>query len=365
MKEDALAETLPEAGLAGGGSGTTAPMKDAKALLLGKVLKGQYRIDQELGQGAMGIVFRGTQLQLGKPVAIKMLRPDGFHGQSALDRFQREATLVSKLVHPSIAQVLDFGVEDGTPFLVMEFVDGKELTDVLELEGPMPPIRAIAILRQLASALEEAHKQGVVHRDIKPHNLRLMRYSPGGQIFLKVLDFGIAKQLSESNEGEKLTATGAVMGTPAYMSPEQAGGHKLDARADQYATGIVLYELLTGTVPFTGQTMTGVIVSHLTKPPPGLPASVPEPLRRITMRLLSKDPKDRFADAAALDRALAEAEESCRSAAPLSRGKVKPLEVGGVRGPNAELRRTLLLGGGTIFFAGAHSQLHIVGKALF
>lgn len=361
MKEDALAETLPEPGLAGGGAGPTTSAQK----LLGKVLKDQYRIDKELGQGAMGIVFRGTQLQLGKPVAIKLLRPDGFHGQSALDRFQREATLVSKLNHPSIAQVLDFGVDDGTPFLVMEFVDGKELTEVLELEGPMPPSRAIAIMRQLASALEEAHKQGVVHRDIKPHNLRLMRYAPGGQLFLKVLDFGIAKQLGDSTDGEKLTATGAVMGTPAYMSPEQAGGHKLDARADQYAAGIVLYELLTGTVPFTGQTMTGVIVSHLTKPPPGLPPSIPEPLRRITMRLLAKDPKDRFPDAAALDRALAEAEESCRGAAPLSRGKVKPLEVGGVRGPRDELRRTLLLGGGTLALAGAAlATVLIVGPRL-
>ena len=134
--------------------------------MIGKLLKGQYRVDGMLGQGAMGVVFRGTQLALAKPVAIKMMRPDGFHDQEALDRFQREATLVSKLVHPSIAQVLDFGIEDSTPFLVMEFVDGKELTEVLEKEGPMAPARAIAVVRQLASALAAAHHSGIVHRAI-------------------------------------------------------------------------------------------------------------------------------------------------------------------------------------------------------
>jgi serine/threonine-protein kinase len=139
---------------------------------LGKTLKGKYRIDRVLGQGAMGVVFGGTQLGLDKPVAVKMMRPDSFHSVDSLDRFRREATVVSKLNHPGIAQVLDFGIEAETPFLVMEFVDGKELTDVMATEGPMPPARAVAVIRQLASALEEAHKNGVVHRDIKPHKVR-------------------------------------------------------------------------------------------------------------------------------------------------------------------------------------------------
>ena len=329
MQPDAFAETLAE--------GRTATESKAKLAagsgksLVGRVLNGQYRVESQLGQGAMGVVFRGTQLALGKPVAIKMLRPDGFHGEDALDRFSREATLVSKLVHPSIAQVLDFGVEDGMPFLVMEFVEGEELTAVLKLEGPMPPRRAIAIIRQLASALEEAHKHGVVHRDIKPHNLRLMRYTPGGQIFLKVLDFGIAKQLNDGPEHGKLTATGAVMGTPAYMAPEQAGGQQIDARADQYAIGIVLYELLTGSVPFTGETITGVLVSHLTQPPPPLPRDIPEPLRKVVMRLLEKNPHDRFSDVTALDQALAGCEAVCRDVPPLSAGEVQPFVAGSGR----------------------------------
>ena len=302
---------------------------DPARQLIGKVLKGQYLIKSVLGQGAMGLVFRGTQQGLDKSVAIKVMHLDGMHTKEWRDRFEREATVVSKILHPSITQVLDFGIEGNMPFLVMEFVDGEELTDVMAREGPMPPARAVAIVRQLASALEEAHRHGIVHRDIKPQNLRLMRYTPGGQIFLKVLDFGIAKQMGEAAGKGHLTATGAVMGTPMYMAPEQAGGHKVDVRADQYAVGIVLYELLTGTVPFTGETLTGVLVSHLTKPPPPLPRQVPEPLQKLVMRLLAKTPGERFADMGELDRALAACEPACRDVQPLQLGRVQAHVAGG------------------------------------
>lgn len=302
---------------------------DPARQLIGKVLKGQYLVKSVLGQGAMGLVFRGTQQGLDKSVAIKVMHLDGMHTKEWRDRFEREATVVSKILHPSITQVLDFGIEGNMPFLVMEFIDGEELTDVLAREGPMPPARAVAIVRQLASALEEAHRHGIVHRDIKPQNLRLMRYTPGGQIFLKVLDFGIAKQMGEAAGKGHLTATGAVMGTPMYMAPEQAGGHKVDVRADQYAVGIVLYELLTGTVPFTGETLTGVLVSHLTKPPPPLPRQVPEPLQKLVMRLLAKTPGERFADMGELDRALAACESACRDVLPLQLGRVQAHVAGG------------------------------------
>ena len=341
MQPDPHAATLSEP--------STQPQSKAGASMLGRVLKGSYRIDGVLGQGAMGTVYRGTQLGIDKTVAIKVIRADGFSSDAAHDRFQREATLVSKLLHPGIAQVLDFGFEDDMPFLVMEFVEGKELTEVMAAEGPMPPARALAIVRQLASALSEAHGRGVVHRDIKPQNLRLMRYAPGGQIFLKVLDFGIAKQLDDA-EKQKLTATGAVIGTPMYMAPEQAGGSRVDARADQYAVGIVLYELLTGTVPFTGETLTGVLVSHLTRQPPPLPRQVPEPLQKVVMRLLSKRPDDRFPDMAALDQALAACEPACRDVPALGAGKVQPHRAGGIAPPTRPLP-TLLIGGGAIAFA--------------
>jgi serine/threonine protein kinase len=156
MPADSQRETLQEPGLA-------SPSQPES--MVGRVFKGLYRIESLLGKGAMGIVFRGTQLGLGKTVAIKMIRADILVNRDSHDRFQREAQVLSKLLHPGIAQVLDFGIEDGTPFLVMEFVDGKELTEVMTLEGPMAPSRAIAIVRQLAAALEEAHRLGIVHRE--------------------------------------------------------------------------------------------------------------------------------------------------------------------------------------------------------
>lgn len=345
MQPDPHAQTLAEA--------VPKTAQKAGASLLGRVLKDSYRVDSILGQGAMGTVYRGTQIGLEKPVAIKVIRSDGFDSPDAHDRFQREATLVSKLLHPGIAQVLDFGFEDDMPFLVMEFVEGKELTEVMAKEGPMPPARALQIIRQLASALGEAHARGVVHRDIKPQNLRLMRYTPGGQIFLKVLDFGIAKQIGEGSEKGKLTATGAVIGTPMYMAPEQASGTRIDPRADQYAVGVVLYELLTGTVPFTGETLTGVLMSHLTQPPPPLPRQVPEPLQRIVMRLLGKVPDARYPDMAALDAALAACEAACRDVAPLSVGKVQPHTAGGITVPSSSWRPTILIGGGAVLIAAA------------
>ena len=352
MPQDGFADTIEDKGLSAqpssgpqGAAGDSGGGSARAKSLIGRVLKGQYRLNSVLGQGAMGLVFRGTQSGLDKLVAIKIMSPDGFHTDESRDRFQREATVVSKLLHPSITQVLDFGIEGDMPFLVMEFVDGKELTDVLAQEGPMPPTRAVAIVRQLASALEEAHRHGVVHRDIKPQNLRLMRYTPGGQVFLKVLDFGIAKQLGEGSGQGQLTATGAVMGTPMYMAPEQAGGHKVSAAADQYAVGIVLYELLTGTVPFTGETLTGVLVSHLTKPPPPLPRQVPEVLQKVVLRLLAKSPAERFADMAELDRALAACEPACRDVPALSRGRVQSLVAGGAMAARPAPNRSLLLGG--------------------
>lgn len=356
MQPDPQAQTLPEPSTASAEQPSRPRRRDLVKDLVGRVLKQQYRVEALLGQGAMGVVFRGVQLALDKPVAIKMMRPDVFHSADSLERFEREAQLVSKIIHPSIAQVLDYGVDDDMPFLVMEFVDGKELTEVLEIEGPMPAARAIAILRQLASALGEAHKHGVVHRDVKPHNLRLMRYQRGGQIFLKVLDFGVAKHVGDGSasaaEQGKLTATGAVIGTPMYMAPEQAGGQKVDARADQYAAGIVLYELLTGTVPFTGETLTGVLVSHLTKPPPPLPRQIPDALQKVVLRLLSKKPDERFPDMAAFERALEAAELVCRDVPALTPGKVEPLGAGRPVAGSGEWRRTVALGGGAILLAG-------------
>ncbi len=321
-------------------------------MTLGRTLKGQYRIESELGSGAMGIVFRGAHIALGKAVAIKMLRPDGFNSRDTRERFEREARMASSLNHPGIAQVFDYGIEEGMPYLVMEFIDGKELSDIIRDEGPMAPTQAVQIMRQLAAALSEAHRNGLVHRDIKPQNIKLVRYTKGGQIFIKILDFGIAKQVG-GDQG-RLTATGAVIGTPVYMAPEQASGGPpgIDGRADLYAAGIVFYELLTGTVPFDAPSLAGVLMGHLTKPPPELPRAVPEPVRRVIARLLKKDPDDRYSDADALDRALALCEDACRGVAPIPAGSVESTRADSHPGALWTWRSALIIGLGSMAVAG-------------
>ena len=163
------------------------------ASMVGRTLDAQYRVDGILGEGAMGVVFRGVNLAMDKPVAIKMMRKDTFDTPDAVERFKREARVWSQLNHPAICQVFDFGIQDGMPFLVMELIEGADLSDVLKQEGKLKPMRAVALMRQLAAALEEAHRVGVVHRDIKPQNMKLLRYQAGGRIVLKVLDTAAAK----------------------------------------------------------------------------------------------------------------------------------------------------------------------------
>lgn len=259
----------------------------------------------------MGVVHRGVDITTMQPVAVKTLQPAAFNSPKARERFHREATVVSKMSHPGVAQILDFGIEDNIPFLVMELVDGPELAEVLAHEGPLPPARAVNLTRQLVSVLKAAHDLKLVHRDIKPANLRLLTSAQGEATVLKVLDFGIAKEIGQ--EQGKLTSTGAIMGTPLYLAPEQASdaGGNVDGRTDQYQAGVVLYELLTGHVPFSGQTVASILLSHLIKPPPPLPTLVPEQLRRVVLRMLKKDPADRFPDDEALDKALASCEAVC------------------------------------------------------
>jgi hypothetical protein len=212
-------------------------------------------------------------------------------------------------------------------------------------------------MRLIADALDAAHRKGLVHRDIKPENIKLVDYTKGGQIYIKVLDFGIAKQVGE-HQG-RLTATGAVIGTPVYMAPEQAGstGKGIDRRADLYAAGIVFYELLTGQVPFDAPSLAGVLMSHLTKPPPELPRAVPEAVRRIIDRLLKKDPEERFPDAAALNRALAECEDSCRGVAPLLPGSIEPTQAVIGSGPAWTWRSALSIGLGSMVVAAVTMML--------
>ncbi len=281
------------------------------ASMVGRTLDAQYRVDGILGEGAMGVVFRGVNLAMDKPVAIKMMRKDTFDTPDAVERFKREARVWSQLNHPAICQVFDFGIQDGMPFLVMELIEGADLSDVLKQEGKIKPMRAVALMRQLAAALEEAHRVGVVHRDIKPQNMKLLRYQAGGRIVLKVLDFGMAKQVG--NKAQSLTAPGILVGTPKYIAPEQVTENpKIDGRTDLYAAGILFYELLTGQAPFLG-TPHEVLFAHLGSEPKPLPETVPQVVQDIVMRLLRKKPEERYANAALLDQALEEAEEAMRA----------------------------------------------------
>jgi serine/threonine protein kinase len=280
------------------------------ASMIGRTLDGQYRLDGILGEGAMGVVFRGTNLAVDKAVAIKMMRKETFAEPDAVERFKREAKVWSQLNHPSIAQVFDFGLQGDMPYLVMELVDGDDLSDVLDREGPLAPLRAIAVMRQLAAALEEAHRLGVVHRDIKPQNMMLLRYKPGGRLVLKVLDFGMAKQVG--NKSMSLTAPGILVGTPKYVAPEQVTEKpKIDGRTDLYAAGVLFYELLTGQPPFVG-TPHDVLFAHLGRQPEPLPESIPSCVQDVVMKLLRKKPDERYQSAVELEHALELCEDNLR-----------------------------------------------------
>jgi len=280
------------------------------ASMIGRTLDGQYRLDGILGEGAMGVVFRGTNLAVDKAVAIKMMRKETFAEPDAVERFKREAKVWSQLNHPSIAQVFDFGLQGDMPYLVMELVDGDDLSDVLDREGPLTPLRAVTVMRQLAAALEEAHRLGVVHRDIKPQNMMLLRYKPGGRLVLKVLDFGMAKQVG--NKSMSLTAPGILVGTPKYVAPEQVTEKpKIDGRTDLYAAGVLFYELLTGQPPFVG-TPHDVLFAHLGRQPEPLPEEIPTCVADIVMKLLRKKPDERYQSAVDLEHALEACEDSLR-----------------------------------------------------
>jgi len=290
----------------------------------GELLKGRYRVGEVLGEGAMGIVYRGTDEHTQTPVAIKTLQPSAFHSPKAHERFQREAELANKLHHPGIAEILDFGTEGETPFLVMELVEGVELSEVIEKESPLPPARALDLIIQLCEALAEAHRHNLIHRDIKPANLRLVDYAPGGPCRLKVLDFGIAKEMGD--ERGQLTTTGAIMGTPLYLAPELLSEVRaeLDGRIDQYSVGVVLYQLLAGCPPFAGQTVAAILLSHVTTPPPPPPSTVPDRLQHVVLRMLKKTAQERYPTDDALLHALKECIPVCRSAHSAPRGATRP-----------------------------------------
>jgi serine/threonine-protein kinase len=272
---------------------------------IGRTLDGKYRIDGFLKRGGMGSVYRGTHVLLNKPVAIKLIRPELVTSQDIVERFFREARAAAKLAHPNIVTVHDLGqTEDGTLYIIMEIVDGQSLKDLIVAEGPWEPTRALRFCRGVTSALSLAHRNGIVHRDLKPQNIMVAKDSEGHET-PKLLDFGIAKTLEPDSPA--LTSTGMVLGTPHYMSAEQAKGMPADQRSDIYALGVILYEMLVGKVPFDDKSIPSILVKHLTeppRPPSSLRGDIPRDVESLVLRCLEKDPEKRFQSADELGKAI-------------------------------------------------------------
>jgi serine/threonine protein kinase len=276
--------------------------------VIGEQLQGRYRILERLGEGAMGEVYLAEHIQLGRQEAIKVLQSHVAESPQLVARFRREARTINRLQHPNIVSVYDFGqMPDGRFYLAMEYVVGSSLAAVLRRQGPLPVPRALAILAQLADALQHAHDAGVIHRDLKPENVMLSERRGQADV-VKVLDFGLAKIVDPVGDDTiSTTSRGAAYGTPAYMAPEQFLGGEHDARTDLYAFGCLAYELLVGAPPFTGRPMV-VLDAHLNRPAPAptsqRPRGIPRALDELVVRCLEKDPARRPGSARILADAL-------------------------------------------------------------
>jgi beta-lactam-binding protein with PASTA domain/tRNA A-37 threonylcarbamoyl transferase component Bud32 len=259
------------------------------------VFNDRYELHRKLAQGGMANVYLARDLLLDRPVAVKVLFPEHARDQSFVERFRREATAAANLNHPNIVAVYDWGQQHGTYFIVMEYVEGRPLSDIIRSEGPLHPNRSAEITADVAAALAFAHRNGVVHRDVKPGNILITSM---GQV--KVADFGIAQASSAGDATLNLTQAGAVMGTATYFSPEQAQGHQVDPRSDLYSLGCVLYEMLTARPPFSGDSPVAIAYKHVQEqpaPPSRVNPSVPAALEAIDMKLLEKQAAMRYPSA--------------------------------------------------------------------
>ncbi|HEX6919464.1 MAG TPA: protein kinase [Actinomycetes bacterium] len=297
-------------------------MKPETDALLGT----RYRLTGRIAGGGMGEVWRATDEVLGRDVAVKILRPEYADDPTFLERFRAEARHTARLSHPGIAAVYDYGEDAGSPYLVMEHVDGEPLSALISREGPLQPERTLDLVGQAALGLEAAHENGVVHRDVKPGNLLVM---PDGTV--KITDFGIARAANSV----PLTQTGAIMGTAYYISPEQASGGSVTPASDIYSLGVVAYECLSGQRPFRGDTPVSVALAQVRDEPPALPAGVPAPVRALVMRMLAKEPGERPADAGRLGREALALSTSLAVAAPAAGGVDATRTMPAVQAPEA------------------------------
>src|SRR5437773_3882136 len=258
--------------------------------LINTLFDGRYKILRKLGAGGMANVYLAEDQELGRRVAIKILNERHANDEQFVERFRREAKNAAGLSHPNIVSIFDRGEAEGTYYIAMEYLDGRTLKELLVRNGPTPVPIAIDYARQILSALSFAHRNGIVHRDIKPHNIVV-----GADGRLKVTDFGIAR-----SGASQMTEAGSIVGTAQYLSPEQARGAPVDPRSDIYSLGVVLYEMLTGKVPFSGDTPVEIAMKHLSQvpePPSKLRDGIPHDLDAVVMRALAKDPDQRYGSA--------------------------------------------------------------------
>ena len=299
--------------------------------LLGQTLAAKYLVEKLIKRGGMGAVYQGKHVLMDKTVAIKVLRPALAVDDDVVARFSREAKAASRISHPHAVSVTDFGEsENGIVFLVMEYLNGRTLKEIIRSEGAMPLARVVEIIRQVTGALDAAHGQGVVHRDLKSDNIMVSQTNGGD--WAKVLDFGIAKiQQPASVKDADLTAPNLVIGTPQYMSPEQCSQlQPLDARSDVYSLGVIIYEMLAGRVPFTGESPTMIMMQHVQDTPPSVLLTrpdLPPAVDGVITRALAKDPAERFQTAGELFAALANAAVENVGAAPRSMETVASVPV--------------------------------------
>jgi serine/threonine-protein kinase len=301
------AAALPDAPTVAQGTRPTRPAAGgvaASSLQRGDTFAGRYEILGSLGRGGMGVVYRARDTQLDEVVALKLLRPDALEADpSLLERFKQEIRLARRITHRSVLRTHDFGEAAGVPYISMEYVDGVNLKDLVRGRGALPLGVGLSIAKQMCHGLAAAHEMGVVHRDVKPHNMMILPET--GE--LKIMDFGISRVQSVGDGASGLTTAGTVMGTPDYMSPEQAQGRPADFRSDLYSLGVVLFEIFTGRLPFDGEGVAAILVAHVQQAPPrprSVHAAVPAGLESVILRALEKDPARRWQTASEIEEAL-------------------------------------------------------------
>ena len=293
--------------------GSALRMANAQGDLLGSVIADRYHILKKLGEGGMGTVYLAEHVKMGRRAALKVMNPGMNQDPDAIARFNREAANASRLNHPNVCAIYDFGeTPEGLIYLAMEFIEGESLTSLIEKNGTLAAPRAASIIHQAADALSVAHDYGIVHRDLKPDNIMISRNRDGSDL-VKVVDFGIAK--ASSSDAQKVTKTGLVVGTPEYMSPEQLAGDKLDGRSDIYSLGLVAFNCLTGKLPFPSNSAQEAMIMRLTDFPKTLAEIKPDmewpvELQNVMDKALARDADERYQKAADFGREMAKAVEN-------------------------------------------------------